>query len=176
MVCGPGQIDINRASSGELMAGLSVSEPIAEQIVLNRPYIQARDLLVAAGLDPALVDEIVESNGACATLVELPPPSGEACVSDTAVDIQAADAVELVSRLGLSAIVADRVVAARPFATLSHLARVDGIDGADLDGLLARSCLTPAPVTTQSGSGDGAPASRAESSRLGSISLRFRPA
>ena len=154
MICEPGQVDLNFASSSELASSLRLSEPIVQRLILRRPYLAPRDLGVVEGIGPERLQAIVLSDLTCATPPSTPPPALEACASRGKIDLQSASVNDLRSRLTLSEPVAARLVRARPFASMGHVTpeRVPGVGKGILDSVIARSCLTPAPVRTASAS------------------------
>jgi DNA uptake protein ComE-like DNA-binding protein len=147
MTCAAGQTDINFASVDELKAALGVNTPVAQRVVSWRPYLQPKDLLVVEGIGPGKLPSILASNKTCATPTSYPPPSGDACVDDR-VDLAAASVDEIAKRLGVAQPIAQRIVNARPYASLKHVTpeRVAGVGKGTLDNVVAKSCLTPAPI------------------------------
>lgn len=173
MTCGVGQTDVNHADMSTIRNSLGLSRPVAERVVAARPYLTPADLIVVPGVGPSKARSIQQSGQACATPTSIPPPSNEACLDDRP-DLQSAPASELVSRLGLSAPVADRLVAARPFASISHIVpeRVPGLGRGRNDDLRSDACLTPAPVRTSTVSFRWAYASQATTVTRDAAALR----
>ncbi|QGN49822.1 hypothetical protein GKC29_25355 [Micromonospora sp. WMMC415] len=150
MTCSEGRTDLNHADVPELVSVLAVAPPVAERVVHNRPYLSARDLSVVEGIGPGQLDRILAEGKVCATPPGTPPPSSEHCAASDKVDLQSASVDDLVRLLKLARPTAERLVDARPFATLRHITpeRVAGVGKGRLDELIGRSCLTPMPVRT----------------------------
>jgi DNA uptake protein ComE-like DNA-binding protein len=153
MICSPEQVNLNSASSAVLQTALGVSRPVADRVVAARPYLQVTDLLAVNGIGPGGLKVILASHKVCAAPSSTPPQVDKPC-TDRSVDIQAASASELVAALGVSRSNAEKIVANRPYATLRHLIpeRVGGAGKGELDRVVAKSCLTPAPVRTATAS------------------------
>lgn len=149
MVCGPGQTNINHADAAALSGALQVPGPVAARVVAARPFLGPRDLAVVEGIGPDKLSAILAAGRTCATPTQLPPRSDEAC-TDGRPDLQTATVDEMVDRLRLARPAAQRLAEARPFAVKRHLVpeRVPGVGKGTLDSLIARTCLTPAPVAT----------------------------
>lgn len=148
MRCTAGQVDLNHASVTQIGTRLGLARPIAERVIEARPYLRSTDLEVVAGIGPGRLRQIEDEGSSCATPPTLPPPAGEACTDATKVDVQTASISRIQSGLGLARPIAERLVATRPIATRRHLTRVSGIGPGRLPDVLARSCLTPAPIAT----------------------------
>jgi hypothetical protein len=148
--CESGDVDVNTAASQELADGLGLeSGPTIERIVAGRPWLKATDLISVPGVPPSAEGTL--KNDACATPPELPMPTPLACATgSSAVDLQAAPALEIAHRLLLALPVAERLVAARPIPQdLSQIAtpRVPGLSGPTIERLVEEGsvCVTPAP-------------------------------
>lgn len=64
--CQVGQVDINRASEGELTKIVHVGPAIASRIVAGRPFRTVNDLLRVSGIGEARLADIVKQGIACA--------------------------------------------------------------------------------------------------------------
>lgn len=150
MVCSEGQVDINHASLLELMAVLGVDLPVVDRLVSYRPYLAPSDLGVVEGIGPGNLRAILAADTTCATPTQFPPPAAEACTTSEQVDLAAASERELMDELDISKPRARRIIAARPYASLSHVTpeRVPGVGKGNLDNIVAISCLTPTPIRT----------------------------
>jgi DNA uptake protein ComE-like DNA-binding protein len=153
MTCRTGQSDINHATVDELRAALAVDTPVAQRVVAWRPFLSPKDLAVVEGIGPGKLAAILASNNSCATPTSYPPPSQDACLDDK-VDLAAAPLSQLMSRLGVTQPIAQRIIDARPYASLRHVTpeRVGGIGKGTLDKVVAKSCLTPTPVRSATNS------------------------
>ncbi len=153
MVCAPRQTDVNHADAGAIAGAFGLSRPVADRVVTSRPYLRPHDLVVVPGVGEPKAAAIASSGRACATPPSIPPPSAEACKDDRP-DLQSATVNELVDRLRLSRPVAERLVSARPFASISHVTpeRVAGLGRGRNEELRSVACLTPAPVRTETAS------------------------
>ena len=147
MTCGTGQTDINKAPVAELQSALGVDTPTATRVVSWRPYLQPKDLAVVEGIGPAKLALILAMHNTCATPTQYPPPAPNPCV-DSRVDLASTTVDEIVTRFGVSKPIAQRIVDGRPYASLRHITpeRVPGVGKGTLDAVVAKSCLTPAPV------------------------------
>lgn len=150
MICNDGQIDINHASTDELMDSLDLSRPVADRLVDYRPYLGPRDLGVVEGIGPDRLQEILDNGVACATPPSLPPPATEYCDAPGLIDLQSARLDDITGQLDVPRPVAQRIIDARPFAQLAHVVpeRVPGVGKGTLSRLSEVSCLTPAPIRT----------------------------
>lgn len=148
MTCSEGQTDVNAASAKELMAAFSLDSAVAVRVVGFRPYVAVSDLLVVQGIGADKLRQIEAGGRGCATPSGTPPPAPSPCASIHRVDLQSATADQVSRTTGVSKSAAERVVAARPFATLRHVTpeRVPGVGKGILDTIASRSCLTPQPV------------------------------
>lgn len=154
MVCAEGQTNINLAPVNELAGALKVDVPVAERVVTWRPFLQVSDLSVVEGIGPGRLAAIIASSKACATPTMFPPPAPNVCNANGKIDLAVSPVADLAARLKISKPVAQRLVDARPYASLRHVTpeRVGGVGKGTLEAVIAKSCLTPAPIRSAASS------------------------
>jgi hypothetical protein len=148
--CGPGQVDLNTASMGQLGDDLDIaSQPTLERVVALRPWLKGSDLSSVPGIGPQAAVALAPKT--CATQLVLPAASPLACTSSSQVDLQAASAAAIATALKLPNVTATDIVAARPLPQdLMQVItpRVRGLARPKLAKLLENDeiCVTPAPM------------------------------
>ena len=178
MDCGLGQTDLNKASVAELIFALRIARPIAERVVDMRPYLAPTDLSVVEGIGRGVpLQTILASKVACATPTSLPPAvTPEVCTAgDDRLDVQRATVNDIVRRLQLGSPVAQRLVASRPYASIAHLTRVEGIGPGRINAIRANGCLTPAPIDTSGSAYRWASAGGGGIAKVGGFQLAVPP-
>jgi hypothetical protein len=101
--CAPGQADLNTASVSELSAALNLpSDPTVKRLVALRPWLKGADLSSVPGIGPEAAAALAPKT--CATQIVLPAASPLACTSMSQVDLQAASAAVIASKLKLPAV------------------------------------------------------------------------
>ncbi|SCL50616.1 Helix-hairpin-helix motif-containing protein [Micromonospora chersina] len=148
MTCADGQTNINTASVDELVGAFGLDTAVATRLVGYRPYLTVNDLLVVEGIGADKLSQIQAAGRGCSTPISSPPPALSPCASTDKVDLQSATADQVSRVTGVNKNAAERLIAARPFASLRHITpeRVPGVGKGILDTIVARSCLTPQPI------------------------------
>lgn len=148
--CADGQVDLNTASVAELSSGLHLSsKPTIERLVAMRPWLKGSDLSSVPGIGPDVAARLAPKT--CTTQHVLPAATPLACTSSSQVDLQAASAADIATRLKLPDVTANDIVAARPLPQdLGQVItpRVRGLARPRLAALLdnGQICVTPAPM------------------------------
>ena len=140
-------VDLNHASTVDLMEALSISRPVALRVIAARPHYSAGDLLMVSGIGPGKVRRIIEAGNTCATPLAFPPPvPTDACRGDEGeVDIQLGSIDELREGLNLSRPAATRLIERRdmqPFPTVDHALTIAGVGPGKLKRY-ENACFTP---------------------------------
>lgn len=177
MLCASGQVDLNSATAPQLVAAFGLDAAVAQRVVTFAPYLQTRDLLVVEGIGRDRLQAIVASGLACTVPTSTPPAAPDACI-DARVDLQSATAAQISNKLKITKVRADNIVAARPFASLSHVTpeRVPGLGKGMAEAVRAVSCLTPQPVRTATASFRWAYRDTSTTVRRGRAALTMPPA
>jgi DNA uptake protein ComE-like DNA-binding protein len=148
--CAKGQVDLNTASAEEIGSRLRLaSDPTVKRIIALRPWLKGSDLSSVPGIGPQLAATLAPKT--CTTQLVLPAASPLACRSTSEVDLQAASAAQIATRLNLPMVTANALVGARPLPqdlTQVITPRVPGLSQPTANGLLRRRqiCVTPAPM------------------------------
>ena len=119
----PGLIDLNSATTEELLTLPGVGEVTARKIVDGRPYKAVADL-TAAGLPAATIEKI--------------KPLAEAKPLPDGVDVNHDDLKALETLPGVGPAMAREIVAGRPFASYEDLGKLKGFGPAKVEGLRGR--------------------------------------
>jgi competence protein ComEA len=131
------RIDPNLADRNELMQVPGIGPTRADAIIARReqagPFRDAGDLAAVKGIGTKTLDGIrsfVLPNGPAE-----PARAGKLKPGDPPLDVNRCPESELVRLPAIGPVLAGRIVAARPFATVDDLRRVSGIGAKILDGL-----------------------------------------
>ncbi len=119
----PGPIDLNSATSEELMTLPGVGEATAKKIVEGRPYKAMADL-GAAGITLATIEKIKP----LAVVTPLPE----------AVDVNRGDLKAIEALPGVGPTLAKEIIAGRPYEGYDDLAKLKGVGPSKLEGLRGR--------------------------------------
>ena len=147
--CTGTQVDLNTASASELSQALGLpSDPTISRLIAMRPWLKGSDLSSVPGIGPSTAAIIAPKT--CATQPGPTTAQPRACLSASQIDLNAASASTIQSKLGLPGVTANALVAARPLPqNLSQVTtpRVPGFPQPTVDTLTrqGRICVTPAP-------------------------------
>ncbi len=117
------EIDLNSATSEELMTLPGVGEATSEKIIAGRPY--------------KAVDDLAKSGVPAATIAKIKPLAVVHPLPE-AVDVNTASAERLETLPGVGPALAKAIMADRPYKTFDDLAKVKGLGPAKLKELRGR--------------------------------------
>jgi competence protein ComEA len=139
------RVDLNTADRGELMQVPGIGPSRADAIIAQRnqtgPFRTADDLAIVKGIGTKTVDGIRSFvlTDETAPTPKSPTPSpattSKLKPGDAPLDINRCSEIDLQRLPAVGPVLAGRIVAARPFATIDDLRRVKGIGVKIFDGL-----------------------------------------
>ena len=147
MTCSPGQFDINAQDPSLISSALGIDPAVAQRLVSQGPWLQPRDLLSVQGIGAGWL--AANKSRLCALPTATPPVTSNPC-QGLKVDIQTSTAVVLQNAFGLNTSSASKMVAARPYQSLSQISpdRVPGLGSSSQARVLKDGCLTPPTIAT----------------------------
>jgi len=143
------KIDLNSASQAELEGLKGIGAATAQKIIAARPYKSIDDLKNVSGIGQATFDDLkglvtvqakktADASGtrtAAGSKAKKEARESAPQDEDGLIDLNTADKAALEGLAGIGPVLADKIIAARPFKSIEDLKDIKGISQAKLDDL-----------------------------------------
>lgn len=142
-------IDINTADQAALESHPLIGPAAAKAIIVARPFSSLDDLHRLQGLSPERIEQLRLAVAAPAVAAESPAPD-RAGPEQGKVDVNTADRATLEKLSSVGSDLAGAIIAARPFARIDDLDRIQGISAERLEHMRTElKVATPGLAATQ---------------------------
>ena len=153
-------ININTASKDDLQKLTGIGPVLAQRIIEARPFLSVNELINVSGIGETILQKIIEQG--CAHVDEVDgegedeeifeEEEAEKATAICPININTASKEELQAITGVGPVLAQRMIEARPFYSLSDLIMVSGIGQTTLDKIIAQDCAYASGYAGGSGS------------------------